>query len=85
VLRGTNQENLYDQAAVRLAPIPHWVFHGDADDIIPVEQSRRMVRALRETGADIKYTEYAGVRHNSWDRAYGDAELASWMLQQRRG
>jgi predicted peptidase len=72
------------EAAKRIAAIPHWVFHGDADNIVPVEQSRRMVRALREAGGDVRYTEYAGVTHNSWDRAYAETELWPWFLRQRR-
>jgi predicted peptidase len=72
------------QAARRLASIPQWVFHGDRDDIIPVDESRAMVRALKAAGADVRYTEYAGVRHNSWDRAYAESELAPWLLAQRR-
>jgi predicted peptidase len=70
-----------DAAAQRLAGIPQWVFHGEADDIIPVAESRAMVRALRAAGAEVLYTEYAGVRHNSWDRAYAEPELLPWMLR----
>lgn len=77
-------EAVYEQAAARLAPIPQWVFHGDADDIIPVEESRRMASALRAAGAPVRYTEYARVRHNSWDAAYGEPELMRWMLEQRK-
>lgn len=80
----TSRSDAYAAAAKRLGRIPQWVFHGDADDIIPVEESRSMVAALREAGADVRYTEYAGVRHNSWDRAYGEPELMEWMLAQRR-
>ena len=72
------------QAARRIAHIPQWVFHGDADNVIPVEESRTMVSALRDAGANVRYTEYAGVRHNSWDRAYAEPELIPWMLEQRR-
>ena len=72
------------QAAQRLATLPQWVFHGDADNVIPVEESREMVRALEGAGAPVRYTEYARVRHNSWDRAYAEPELMPWLLRQRR-
>jgi predicted peptidase len=71
-------------AARRLAKIPHWVFHGADDEIIPATESRAMVAALRAAGGNVRYTEYAGVRHNSWERAYGEKELIEWMLAQRR-
>lgn len=72
------------RAARRLASVPHWVFHGDADNVIAVDESRVMVQALRAAGAAVRYTEYAGVRHNSWDRAYAEPELMPWLLGQRR-
>jgi predicted peptidase len=81
---GTATKMRIDEGAARIASIPHWVFHGDTDDIIPVEKSRRMVAALRDAGADVRYTEYHGVAHNSWDRAYAEPELLPWMLAQRR-
>ena len=31
-----------------------------------------------------KYTEYAKVGHNSWDKAYGTDELYEWMLKQAK-
>lgn len=71
-------------AAQRLSRLPQWVFHGDADNIIPATESRTMVHALRAAGADVSYTEYAGVMHNSWDRAYAEPGLMPWLLQQRR-
>ncbi|WP_100501648.1 alpha/beta hydrolase [Geodermatophilus chilensis] len=38
-----------------------FVSHGDADDVLPVEQtSRRIVPALREEGYDVTYREFAG-------------------------
>jgi len=42
------------------------------------------VNALRDAGADVRYTEYPGVAHNSWDRAYAEPGLLPWMLAQRR-
>jgi predicted peptidase len=73
-----------ERTAQRLAQMPQWIFHGDADDIIKVSESRTMVAALRNAGAPIRYTEYAGVGHNSWDRAYAEPELMPWLLAQRR-
>ncbi len=70
--------------ADRLATLPIWCFHGDADPVIPVERSREMVAAVRAAGGNVRYTELPGVGHNAWDAAYGDAEVIRWMLAQRR-
>ncbi len=43
-----------------------------------------MHQALEAAGADVRYTEYAGVGHNSWDRAYAEEELYTWLLAARR-
>jgi predicted esterase len=59
------------------------MFHGDADPVIPVTESRRMAEALKNEGADATLVEFAGVGHNAWDRAYGDAELWQWLFRQR--
>ena len=40
-----------------------------------------MIAALKDAGGNPKYTEYAGVGHNSWDNAYGTAKLYSWFLE----
>ena len=71
--------------AKRFKDVPIWVFHGDADKRVPVERSREMVEALRKAGGDPKYTEYPGVSHNSWSRAYATDELWKWMFSRRRG
>jgi predicted peptidase len=70
--------------AERLATMPMWVFHGDLDNIIPVEESRDVVEALRARGSSVRYTEYEGVKHNSWDPAYAEPELIPWLLAQRK-
>jgi len=81
---GTATQMRMSEGAARIAAIPQWAFHGDADDIVSVEHSRKMVAALRDAGAEVRYTEYAGVRHNSWDRAYAEPELIPWLLGVRR-
>lgn len=75
----------YAATAARLKRVPSWVFHGAEDPTVPVSESRRMVEALRSAGADVRYTEYEGVGHNSWDRAYAEPELWRWLFSQRRG
>jgi predicted peptidase len=69
--------------AEKIKDIPCWCFHGDADKAVPVERSRELIAALKEAGGHPIYTEYAGVGHNSWDRAYGTAKLYEWFLKQK--
>ena len=61
-----------------------WIFHGDADDVVSVDLSRKVVQALKDAGGKPKYTEYAGVGHDSWTAAYRDSELIEWLFRQVR-
>jgi predicted peptidase len=73
-----------DEVATKIKDIPTWVFHGDQDQAVPVAQSRNMVEALKKAGGHPKYTEYAGVKHDSWVKAYDTDELYEWMLKQSK-
>lgn len=70
--------------SLRLRDVPMWAFHGEDDPIIPVEESRRLVRLVNDLGGHARLTVYPGVGHNAWDRAYADPALWEWMLAQRK-
>jgi predicted peptidase len=70
--------------AEKIKDLPCWCFHGDKDTSVPVAGSRDMIAAIKKAGGDPKYTEYPGVGHNSWDKAYGTDELYEWMLKQSK-
>jgi poly(3-hydroxybutyrate) depolymerase len=62
---------------------PTWIFHGAADPIVNPRQSLLMFEALKADGGDVRFWEYAGIKHNVWDRAYGEPQLPHWLLDQR--
>jgi predicted peptidase len=70
--------------AEKIKDLPIWCFHGDADTSVKVEGSRDMIEAIKKAGGKPKYTEYPGVGHNSWDKAYATDELYTWLLEQRK-
>ena len=63
--------------------MPIWIFHGDADDTVSVEESRKMAQVLQAAKANVRYTEYPGVGHNAWDKAYAEPELVPWLVAQK--
>jgi predicted peptidase len=73
------------QLAARFKDIPVWAFHGEADTVVPVQATRRMIAALENAGGRPKATYYPGVGHDSWTRTYADAEVLRWMLEQGSG
>jgi len=74
----------WTQGAQILMKVPIWQFQGDADSNTPVTEVRAQVAAFKAAGHPIIYTEYPGVGHDSWNRAYPDPALWTWMFAQRR-
>lgn len=67
-----------------LAPLvkdlPWRIFHGDADEAVEPEYSKKAFAALQQAGADVQLTLFPGVKHNSWDPAYLETDLIDWLL-----
>ena len=79
-----NAPDIYRALAQLIAVTPIWVFHGDTDQSVPVEQSRQLVNALQSASATVRYTEYAGAGHAIEERALSEPELLPWLLSQTR-
>lgn len=63
---------------------PLWIFHGDKDPVVDVNDSRKMATALRQAKAKVKYTEYPGVQHDSWKKAFAEPQLLPWLFSQEK-
>jgi predicted peptidase len=74
----------YPVIAGRIRSLPTWIWHGAADGVVPVEESRHMAGALRSAGAPVTYTELPGVGHDVWTPAFDSPELPRWLLAQHR-
>jgi predicted peptidase len=70
----------YLAAAERVGKTPVWIFHGADDNIVPVTESQRMSEAMKEIGAEVHYTEYPGVGHPCWNKAYDEPKLFPWLF-----
>lgn len=66
------------------AKIPFWIFHGDVDGVVDVKNSREMYAKLKALNANVTYTEYPGVNHNSWDNAFKEDKYPTWLFQFKR-
>jgi predicted peptidase len=65
--------------------VPFWVFHGDADTVVGVEQSRKMVEALKKAGGKVDYTEIPGGSHGIVGQVYQNEKLHEWLFEQTKG
>jgi predicted peptidase len=72
-----------NRAAV-VARLPIWAFTGAKDDSIVVTSSREMIAGIRKAGGNPRYTEYKGVGHDVWLRAFQEPGLVDWLFAQHR-
>lgn len=68
----------------RIKDIPVWVFHGEKDNVVPIEQSQAMVDALIEYGGNVKFTKYQEAKHDSWTKTYDNPDLYEWFQEHRK-
>lgn len=58
-----------------------WAFHGAKDAAVPLEESTRMVDALRAAEVpNVRLTVYPECEHDAWTQAYAGRELYEWLL-----
>ena len=73
--------------AGQIKDMPLLVLHGDADEVVPVEGSRQMVKAVEAAGnTNVTYLEYEGNDHYVQRRLFEQPELyLDWLFAQEKG
>ncbi|MBM3211979.1 phospholipase [Candidatus Poribacteria bacterium] len=71
------------EKACVLKDIPAWVFHGEKDNVVRPEESKKMVKALEDCGGNAKLTMYPEAGHDSWTETYNNPELYEWFLKHK--
>lgn len=64
-----------------LSRLPIWAFHGAKDNVVPLEQSERMVRAYNTIHNIVQLTVYPDAGHDSWTETYNNPALYEWFLK----
>jgi predicted peptidase len=73
----------YSAFARRIGRTPVWIFHGTDDNIVPIENSRRMAKALKEAGNEqVKYSELENTGHVTLNSAFSNPDLFKWLNEQ---
>jgi len=72
--------DLPEEYARAIGRTPIWIFHGAEDPVVVPKQAVLMFEALKANNGEVRFWEYAGVRHNVWDKAYANPELPRWLL-----
>lgn len=68
----------------RLQNLPIWAFHDIRDDVVPYQESARIVEKINAAGGNAKLTTFHENSHDSWTDAYANLELYDWMLSKVR-
>lgn len=74
----------FDALARQIGATPARLFHGADDRVVPVSESRQIVKALEANGGNVEYKEYENVGHNVWLNVLGEKDLLPWLLAQRQ-
>ncbi|MBI1840096.1 MAG: prolyl oligopeptidase family serine peptidase [Verrucomicrobia bacterium] len=71
-----------------LREVPVWCVHGEMDEFVSVNESRRLIEELRRLRFPHRYDELEGWGHNSWDWLYDPDRhkdtLVDWFLRHRK-
>jgi len=57
-----------------------WVFHGANDNVVNPQLSIDMVSSIINFSGKPNFTLYGHANHNSWDAAFAEPELLSWLF-----
>ena len=74
----------WERIALRLKGIPIWIFHGDKDDMAPVNWSRQVFAALKQGDGNVRYTEYPGAGHGGAAKGFAEPGFFDWLFAQKR-
>lgn len=68
----------------RLATIPLWIQHGDADYIVPLKESQKMYDAIKKCNseANVTLSVIKGGNHASVERLFHEDALYDWLFAQ---
>lgn len=56
------------------------IYHGDADNVVPVEASRAAYARLKEIHTSVEYKEFPGCNHGSWNPAFCEPDFMKWLF-----
>lgn len=67
-----------------ISGIPIWYFQGELDTTPYPGKTKAYISKFRDAGAVIRYTEYKGVGHTTWNLAYEEPDFFTFMLGNRK-
>ena len=68
-----------------LSDTPVMLYHGDKDDLVPVNYSEILYKSLKDKGCNVELNILYGYGHNdAIEKVYEDGNITNWLLSKRR-
>lgn len=68
-----------------LSDTPVMLYHGDNDNIVPIENSLMLYNSLKSKGCNAELNILYGYGHNdAIEKVYEEGNITNWLLSQRR-
>jgi pimeloyl-ACP methyl ester carboxylesterase len=77
----TSHMDFIDDNIDKLSNIPIWAFHGKIDNVVPFEETERIIIKLTGKNNELKFTIEPGVGHWIHWLIYPNQELYDWFLK----
>ncbi len=66
-----------------LSHVPLWIRHGNADRIVPLSESQKVVNAIKKYSSDnLIFTIDKGLNHGAMERFFRGNEVYDWLFEQ---
>lgn len=81
----TSHIQFISDSACKLAGLPIWIFHGNDDEVVDVNETRQIAKRLDQCNVGYSLSIYEGHKHwqTPWE-VYGEDKIYSWFLQCKR-
>lgn len=71
--------------ASKHSQVPLWMFHGENDNVTPVDFSRKIYNQIQKNpNHKTRYTEYRCIGHDSWNEVNKETTVNTWLFSQVR-
>jgi predicted peptidase len=67
-----------------LKGLPVWAHHGALDDVVDVNETISMVKALKRIGSEVKMTIYPDRGHDCWTPVFANNDIYTWLLAHKK-